>query len=105
MTSAGTTSTPRVGLGDTAEERSDEQPLERVRPSLVRRFLAGMITGYQRVISPYLGPRCRFTPSCSEYAQEAILLRGPILGIGLAVFRLLRCQPLCAGGYDPVPLP
>ena len=64
-----------------------------------------MITAYQRVLSPYLGPRCRFTPSCSEYAQEAILLRGPLLGIALAVFRLLRCQPLSKGGYDPVPLP
>jgi putative membrane protein insertion efficiency factor len=62
-----------------------------------------MITAYQRVLSPYLGPRCRFTPSCSEYAQEAILLRGPVVGLGLAAFRLLRCQPLCAGGYDPVP--
>jgi putative membrane protein insertion efficiency factor len=75
------------------------------RPGFVRRLLVGAITGYQRLISPWLGPRCRFTPSCSEYAQEAILLRGPIIGVALAAFRLLRCQPLSAGGYDPVPLP
>jgi putative membrane protein insertion efficiency factor len=75
------------------------------RPGFVRRLLVGAITGYQRLISPWLGPRCRFTPSCSEYAQEAILLRGPVIGLALAAFRLLRCQPLCAGGYDPVPPP
>jgi putative membrane protein insertion efficiency factor len=68
-------------------------------------LLAGAITAYQQLISPWLGPRCRFTPSCSEYAREAILVRGPVVGLALAIFRLLRCQPLCAGGYDPVPLP
>lgn len=105
MTSAGTTSTRRAATDAVADERTVAQPQEDVRPGVVRRLLAGVITGYQRALSPYLGPRCRFTPSCSEYAREAILLRGPILGMGLAVFRLLRCQPLCAGGYDPVPLP
>lgn len=105
MTRAGTIQTHRAVCGATANVREDPALQENIHPSVVRRLLASMITGYRRAISPYLGPRCRFTPSCSEYAQEAILLRGPIIGIGLAVFRLLRCQPLCAGGYDPVPLP
>jgi putative membrane protein insertion efficiency factor len=88
--------------GDSRDAAS-QKPV--ARPGVVRRLLVGIITAYQRLISPYLGPRCRFTPSCSEYAREAILVRGPLFGIALAVFRLLRCQPFCAGGYDPVPLP
>lgn len=106
MTSAGTTDlTARVRSGSDAAVVPAETGPKEMRPSVVRRLLAGSIAGYQRLVSPWLGPRCRFTPSCSEYAKEAILVRGPIIGVALAVFRLLRCQPLCAGGYDPVPLP
>jgi len=69
----------------------------------VRWFFIGMIRVYQRVISPWLGPHCRFQPTCSEYAAESIRKCGVIKGLGLAVWRVLRCNPLCKGGYDPVP--
>jgi putative membrane protein insertion efficiency factor len=58
---------------------------------------------YQRWLSPLLGQYCRFHPSCSQYAVEALQTHGAILGSGYAIWRILRCQPLCAGGYDPVP--
>lgn len=106
MTSVGTDMRPQMRSGpDVAASALETARPDEPRPGFVRRALIGAITGYQRLISPWLGPRCRFTPSCSEYAQEAILLRGPVIGVALAAFRLLRCQPLCAGGYDPVPLP
>ena len=63
------------------------------------------IKGYQRFISPLLGPNCRFTPSCSAYATEAINRFGVIKGCWLATKRLLRCHPLNCGGFDPVPPP
>jgi putative membrane protein insertion efficiency factor len=66
-------------------------------------MLQGMIRAYQLTLSPLLGPRCRFAPSCSEYAMEAIGAHGPARGSWLAVRRLARCQPFCDGGYDPVP--
>jgi len=62
-----------------------------------------MIRVYQFAISPLLGPRCRYYPSCSCYAHEAISRHGALRGVGLALWRLLRCHPLSAGGYDPVP--
>jgi hypothetical protein len=58
---------------------------------------------YQVAISPLLGPSCRFTPTCSEYARQAIIKHGPFKGLWLAVRRLLRCHPWGASGYDPVP--
>jgi putative membrane protein insertion efficiency factor len=61
-----------------------------------------MIRGYQLFISPLLGSRCRFYPSCSAYAIEAIEKKGLIKGFFLAVWRILRCNPLSRGGYDPV---
>lgn len=62
-----------------------------------------LIRGYQLLISPLLGPRCRFTPSCSQYTMEAISLHGVIKGVWLGGKRLLKCHPLNHGGYDPVP--
>ncbi|MGJ8580872.1 MAG: membrane protein insertion efficiency factor YidD [Psychromonas sp.] len=61
------------------------------------------IRGYQLVISPILGPRCRFTPSCSHYAIAAIKSHGMIKGCWLAACRLVKCHPFNEGGYDPVP--
>ena len=72
--------------------------------SLVFRLLIiGILKGYQMIISPLLGCRCRFYPSCSEYAKEALLKHGLINGIWLSIKRLLRCHPLCEGGIDLVP--
>jgi uncharacterized protein len=62
-----------------------------------------LIRGYQKIISPMLPPSCRFHPTCSEYGYEAIQKHGVIKGGGLAVWRILRCNPFCKGGYDPVP--
>lgn len=61
------------------------------------------IRGYQLVISPLLGPRCRFHPSCSQYAIEALQTHGVARGTWLALRRILRCHPLHPGGHDPVP--
>ena len=58
---------------------------------------------YQIGISPLLGPSCRVTPTCSEYAKQAIMKHGPIKGLGLAIWRILRCNPWGGSGYDPVP--
>ena len=58
---------------------------------------------YQAALRPVLGPNCRFTPSCSDYALDALALHGAVHGSGLAVRRVLRCNPWCQGGLDPVP--
>ena len=63
----------------------------------------GLIRVYQYTLSPMLGQRCKYYPSCSNYAIGAIREHGPIKGIGLASWRLLRCNPFSNGGYDPVP--
>ncbi len=70
---------------------------------LARRLAVLPARLYQWAISPLLPPSCRFTPTCSEYAIEAILTHGLIRGGWLAVWRLLRCNPWTAGGHDPVP--
>lgn len=61
------------------------------------------ITFYQRCISPFTPPACRFTPTCSEYAKQALKKHGPIKGLALAIWRVLRCNPWGGSGYDPVP--
>jgi putative membrane protein insertion efficiency factor len=71
--------------------------------SVVARMLMAPIVAYRRWISPALPARCRFHPSCSAYALEAITTHGPLRGLRLAIWRLLRCQPFNPGGYDPVP--
>lgn len=65
----------------------------------------GLIKLYQVLISPLLGPRCRFHPTCSHYAIEAIKIHGSVKGCWLAGQRLIKCHPLNPGGYDPVPKP
>jgi uncharacterized protein len=69
----------------------------------MRAFLRLLIRGYQLLVSPLLGPRCRFHPSCSHYALEAIGTHGAARGTWLTLKRLSRCHPLHPGGYDPVP--
>jgi len=64
-------------------------------------FLLWLIKGYQRFVAPLLGPCCRFTPSCSAYAAQSLKKYGLLKGVGKAIWRLLRCQPFCKGGYDP----
>ncbi|MBI2246974.1 MAG: membrane protein insertion efficiency factor YidD [Armatimonadetes bacterium] len=66
-------------------------------------LLLWLVRAYQRFVSPYTPPTCRFAPSCSSYAVEAISRYGPWKGTRLTVARLLRCHPLHPGGYDPVP--
>jgi len=70
---------------------------------LLTRLLVLPIRAYQLLVSPLLGPRCRFYPSCSSYALEAIRVHGPLRGTWLAGRRLLRCHPWNPGGLDPVP--
>lgn len=67
------------------------------------RILLGLIRLYQRFVSPYTPPSCRFHPSCSAYAAEAVARYGAWRGAEMAVRRLLRCHPWNPGGYDPVP--
>ena len=67
-----------------------------------RRLALLPIRVYQRLVSPLLGQRCRYYPSCSEYAAQAIDRFGILRGVVLAVWRLLRCNPLSRGGLDPV---
>ena len=71
----------------------------------MKRLLLGLVRLYQYLISPLLGPRCRFHPSCSHYAIEAIERHGALRGGWLAARRLGRCHPWHPGGYDPVPTP
>ena len=69
------------------------------------KFLIWIIRLYQRFLSPLLGENCRFYPTCSQYAIDALRAHGIIVGSGYALWRIARCQPLCKGGYDPVPAP
>lgn len=66
------------------------------------RLLVVLITAYRRYLSPLWGPHCRFEPSCSAYALEAVQLHGALRGGGMAVRRIARCHPWNAGGVDPV---
>ena len=69
----------------------------------MKKILIGLIKGYHKYISPIPPGACRFTPTCSVYAVEAIERFGVIKGSALATYRVLRCNPFCKGGYDPVP--
>jgi putative membrane protein insertion efficiency factor len=74
-----------------------------VAERVTRGLLLLGISAYQRLISPLLGPRCRFHPTCSAYAAEAVIEHGAFRGSWLALRRVTRCHPLNPGGIDPVP--
>jgi putative membrane protein insertion efficiency factor len=67
-----------------------------------RNLLLYLLRGYKWAISPMFLPACRYVPSCSEYAMEAVERRGVMRGIAMAAWRVLRCHPFAKGGYDPV---
>ena len=73
------------------------------RRSPLQKILSAIIRTYQLTLSPLLGQRCRFTPTCSNYAIDAINQHGSLKGSWLTAKRLLKCHPLNPGGYDPVP--
>ena len=70
---------------------------------MIARALIALLRGYKRYISPHLGHHCRFVPTCSEYAMQALATHGLLKSVLLTVWRLLRCQPFARFGYDPVP--
>lgn len=69
---------------------------------MIKKFLLLLIKFYKSAISPYLGSNCRFTPTCSTYAAQAITKYGAGKGSWMALKRVLRCNPFCKGGHDPV---
>jgi len=83
-----------------AQPQGPPQPAPPIR--LLRAVVCAPIVVYQRVISPALPPRCKYEPSCSRYAVQAIRELGVARGLVLAAWRLLRCNPFSYGGYDPV---
>ena len=76
--------------------------MKRIKTIINTPFLL-LIFMYQKLISPYLGPKCRFTPTCSQYSVESIKKYGPIKGIYISLIRILKCHPWGGSGYDPVP--
>ncbi len=70
---------------------------------MIRAVLLGLVRGYRFFLSPWLGSACRFTPTCSAYALDALQRHGALGGSYLTVARLARCHPWCDGGHDPVP--
>jgi len=67
-------------------------------------LLLTLLRGYKWALSPFLPPACRYVPTCSDYATEAIERHGAFRGSALAIWRVLRCHPFVRGGYDPVPM-
>jgi putative membrane protein insertion efficiency factor len=70
---------------------------------LPQRLLVAIVQGYRLLLSPWIGSQCRFEPTCSAYALQALEQHGAVGGSYLAARRILRCHPWCAGGFDPVP--
>jgi putative membrane protein insertion efficiency factor len=88
---------------DTPAAADAQEPAVPQAPTLAARLLIVPVLGYRRFISPLLPPACRFAPSCSEYAVQALRTHGAVRGVWLAMRRLARCHPFNPGGYDPVP--
>ena len=80
------------------EREREDRPV-----SLPARPLIVLVRFYQAIGRPFLGGQCRFFPTCSDYAVEALQTHGALRGSALAAWRILRCHPLCRGGFDPVP--
>ncbi len=70
--------------------------------NVAARFAIALVRGYQRTLSPFKGPTCRFVPSCSQYTIESIEKKGLLIGTWKGLTRILRCHPFARGGYDPV---
>jgi hypothetical protein len=70
---------------------------------MLKAFLITLVKGYRLLLSPWLGSACRFEPTCSRYALDALQMHGAAAGSYLATRRLFRCHPWCEGGLDPVP--
>ncbi|MFP4176906.1 MAG: membrane protein insertion efficiency factor YidD [Candidatus Brocadiia bacterium] len=68
-------------------------------------LIIGLVRVYQLLISPLLPRTCRFYPSCSQYMIDAVKHRGPVIGLLMGIWRVMRCNPFCKGGYDPVEPP
>lgn len=85
--------------GEATAARAARSPIARGATAV----LVGLVVTYQRVVSPWLPNSCRYAPSCSEYAREALHTHGPLRGTWLAMRRIARCHPLGGEGYDPVP--
>jgi uncharacterized protein len=85
-------------LPSAASDGSARLEMNNIAQSAALTFLRA----YQWLISPLLPPACRYVPSCSEYALEAVARYGALRGAGMAIWRVLRCNPFVAGGYDPV---
>jgi putative membrane protein insertion efficiency factor len=83
--------------------RTAEGAPDRLEPTLPVKIAVGAIAFYKRFLSPLLPPACRFRPTCSEFASEAVQRHGFRRGSALSIRRLLRCHPFHPGGYDPVP--
>ncbi len=71
---------------------------------LPQKILIGLVKAYRLLLSPWLGSACRFEPTCSVYSLQALQQHGAAMGSYLTLRRLVRCQPLCNGGHDPVPV-
>lgn len=102
MQSALEPSPPSSGNRASGESEVDAR-LRAARGSVAQRLAIGLVHGYRLLLSPWLGSSCRFEPTCSAYALEALTLHGAGSGSRLTLWRLVRCNPWCTGGCDPVP--
>lgn len=91
-----------AGPGGKEHDARSDLPMSSARHAL-RLAAAGAVRIYQLVVSPWLPPSCRFSPTCSEYARQALIRHGILRGTWMSLRRLSRCHPFCSGGYDPVP--
>ena len=93
------------GLDNSVKQKAGtffKQAKSLILKGLQKFFVVGIIF-YQKGISPFIGPRCRYIPTCSEYCKEALLRYGPFKGSLMGLKRICRCHPFHEGGYDPVP--